>query len=235
MKLQFQSLPLFPNFQLEIPDGETPNSVSLVCFVLGNASLIFSRYVPALAQKSLSIHFFPPDHTPRCGRRQNLILLDCDINRWNQVAYQFFHELCHFTIPFDVHPKLCWVEESVCQAASTFFLVQISRLFTQDDNPYAPFFTSYAIKEAQTATPFDWKDPKELSLLESDPYLRGKNQYVANHLLPIIWEAPRLWAAVPYLGSVHVVPSTQAGLDQWLHLVPPDLRPDLQRIVDVLV
>lgn len=43
MKLQFQSLPLFPNFQLEIPDGETPNSVSLVCFVLGNVNEVMDH------------------------------------------------------------------------------------------------------------------------------------------------------------------------------------------------
>lgn len=235
MESQYQPLPLFPNFQLKIPDNETQSSVSSPCFVLGNASLLFSRYVPSLAKKSLTIQMFPTDHIPRCIRQQNLIFLNCEIDRWNQLAYQFAHELCHFTIPVEVHPKLRWVEESICQAASIFFLFQLARLFAQNLDPYAPFFSSYAEQDARTATSFNWKDPAELSALEADPYLREKNSYVANHLLPIIWEAPRLWAAVPLLGSVRVVPSIQAGLDQWLRLTPSDLQPDLRRIIDVLV
>ncbi len=233
MEPRFKQFQLVPTYQLQIPENETESSVSNLCTVLDALSNLFSQYVPGLKEKPLTIRYFPSDNTPMCAREWQLILLNCDISYWNQSAFQFAHELCHYAIPADVHPKLRWVEETICQAASTFFLFQLEDVFGKF--PYARYFSGYAERAARAKEEFDWKDPAELATLEGNPYLREKNTYVANHLLPVFWEVPKVWAAIPLLGSVHEAPSTQAGLDEWLRLTPPDLRPGLLRIKDVLV
>lgn len=234
MEVLYTHFQLNPTFRLQIPDGESEGSVANLCNVLDGVAYLFSQYVPTLKEKLLTVRFYPSDDTPMCLRSQHMILLNCEIDVWNQAAYQFAHELCHFTIPVDVHPKLRWIEESICQAASIFFLFQLADTFGRGGHPYAKYFSCYAEKDARKATPFNWTDRVELSALRSDPYLREKNSYIANHLLPIIWEEPKLWAAVPLLGFVREVSSIQAALDEWLRLVPLDLRPGLLRIKAVL-
>ena len=69
-------------------------------------------------------------------RKLKIILLNTTIDFWNQAAYQFSHELCHMLIPKNVIDELRWLEESICETASYFFLKRISPVWKDNNIDY---------------------------------------------------------------------------------------------------
>lgn len=234
----YKNFRFIPTFQLQIPECENETTVAPLVFTLDSVAYLLSRFIPTIKSKSLTIVLCRDNKFPQCFREIKLIFLNCGIYSWAQAAYQFAHELCHYAIPYAVHPKLRWLEESICQVSSLFFLCYMADFWrssgvsytTTSGTPYYNAFLEYAKTDSAKATPFNFQDPAEISSLETDCYQREKNSYIANQLLPIFKEHPDLWAAVPALYQIQQPRSLQTALDEWLQAVPRDLHQGLLEI-----
>lgn len=146
-----------------------------------------------------------------------LIQLSARHSRWHQFVYQFSHELCHVYSNFDEKPpahdgqvenRNQWFEESVCEAAALYTLRQLASRWAQQ--PPAPQFagydvtltalTDYLLNEphrqlAASSSLAGWYRAQHASL-EADPYLRDKNEVVANRLLPLFEQTPDALGAI---------------------------------------
>lgn len=219
-----------PSFRLLVPEGEASADYKNLSLTLDSICLLFSNYYDIKTRK-LNIILLISGDTPICIREKQLILLNTNSTSWCQAAYQFSHELCHYIIPNDVTENLRWLEESICETASYFFLKQLTALWkynninleTDDGNLYANTFIAYIENEMCKATPFDLRNPHELTGLKNDCYQREKNKYIANKLLPIFSQYPKTWCAIPLLSSIPSIPSITDALFYWESLLPGSL------------
>jgi hypothetical protein len=139
--------------------------------------------------------------------------------RWHQFVYQFAHELCHVYSNFDnkiavdgeVGRSNQWFEESVCEAAALFTLRKLAHRWETD--PPAPAFvtighTLHALADYLVNEPHRRLSPARSlpswlkanqSDLEASPYLRDRNEVVANLLLPLFERDPDALGAIAYL------------------------------------
>lgn len=227
-----------PAFRFEVPKQEKENTVAGLVFTLDCVAYLFANVNPAIGTKPLTVTIVKNQDSPICIRESNLILLDCGIFSWAQAAYQFAHELCHYSMPKSVHPKLRWLEESICQTASLFFLCRTDDLWramsvpyiTDTGSIYAHSFSEYARNDAAKAIPFDFTCPSQISDLEVNCYQREKNRHIANQLLPIFTAYPTLWSAVPSLCQIQEVHTLSSAFDEWLRQVHQGLRSGVLQI-----
>lgn len=227
-----------PLFRLEVPDSEPKFIFKNFVFTLDSIVHLFKLYFPEISKQNLTISISSETDSPICFRQIGLIILKTDKLHWAQAAYQFSHELCHYMIPQDVSPRLRWLEESICQMASIFFLPNLTKYWKKIDitlkttagNNYAEEFAVYASNDAKGALEFDIHDPLEIINLEMDCYQRSKNKHVANLLLPIFKRYPKTWGAVPYLCQVCDNVCLSAALTAWIAASPPDTHPGLEEI-----
>lgn len=227
-------LPFVSSFQLQTPNKSSDS----LAYTLGSLSFLFCQAIPEVGNKELTIIIDLERETPICFRKQKQIILSCEPQRWSQAAYQFGHELCHYSIPTDVHPKLRWLEETICQVSSLYFLYRMTTFWhetgitykTDTGELYAGLFAKYAEDVARDVVPFDFTNPSEIANLEADCYQRNKNHYIANNLLPIFNAHPDLWSTIPILCQVRDTSSLQASLDEWLELSPLPAHPGLHEV-----
>ena len=237
-------LKLVPSFRVRIPDGENVNSCQNFAYVVDCIARLMQNYLPGIGSKPLSICYIPSYPNPICYRSTQKIVLNADkISYSNQVAYEFAHELCHYAIPHDVCQSLRWIEESICQLSSIFFLHQIAHMWRITDpnfwvyvdnvakSPYYLSFIQYAQDDAQKYEFFDFTDQEVLAYLHNECEDRPKNRHLANRLFPLFMENPALWQAVPVLCQVNQA-TLHESLDAWILQSPESLRPDLQKIRD---
>ena len=219
-----------PLFRFAVPDNKNKNDFSNFVFTLDSIVYLFELYFPELATKELTVFNNPENDTPICFRTLKQIYLNSDSFFWSQAAYQFSHELCHYTIPFDVAPNLCWIEESICQTASLFFLQKISKywrrigikLTTTDGDLYYNSFAKYAENDAKDFIEFDLCSDSEIKSLEENCLQREKNKHVANLLLPIFQKYPKTWWAIPSLESIAPNLCLNDSLENWAEIVPSE-------------
>lgn len=101
-----------------------------------------------------------------CSKLQNpylpcdLIIVDMEsLDRWNQFVFQFSHEYTHYIIHCandSQEQRSSWVEETICEAVSLFFLQYFWANWTQCelynwDPGYCKYFKSYL--ESRLNTP----------------------------------------------------------------------------------
>ena len=182
------------------------------------------------------------------------VLLNVTDARWDQFAYQFSHELCHIVSNFEhrdigATPGLRshqWFEETLCEVVS---LVTLNRLASswQESPPhagwasYAPAFRRYA--ERLLAS--DHRQlPAQISMaawyrenqrsLESNPYLRQKNESAATALLTLFESSPASLAAIGYL-NVETPPhgGFAAYLASWYDCCPESQRPFVRQLMAI--
>ncbi len=136
---------------------------------------------------------------------------------WHLYVYEFAHELCHILSSFDENsgPQDTrynqWFEETLCETASLFALKNLAARW--ESSPPAPRwseaakklrrFFDHLVSEGHRQLPLDtpltaWLQENE-EQLRKDPYLRKKNEVVANLLLPLFRDDPQDWAALRYL------------------------------------
>lgn len=151
-----------------------------------------------------------------------VIQLSARHGRWHQFIYQFSHELCHVYSNFDGKPPAVagnvehrnqWFEESVCEAAALYTLKRLAAAWAT--HPPAPQFTgydatltalaAYLVNEPHRRLPHGtslagWFQGNR-ALLEADPYLRDKNEVVANRLLTLMEQDPDVLGATGYLNA----------------------------------
>lgn len=152
--------------------------------------------------------------------------------RWAEFVYEFSHELCHIVANYEQHApphpaRHQWFEESLCETASLYTLKRMSA--TWDSAPpraewsaYAPAmhrYTERMVNEPhrhlpERSTLADWLR-RNGTLLRDNPYLRDRNEVVANQLLPLLEENPGDWEAIGFLNLE--VPDDETSFRDYLH------------------
>lgn len=160
--------------------------------------------------------------------------------RWAEFVYEFSHELFHILANYENHapPRMAphlWFEETLCEAVSLYTLRQLSASWEQappraEWASYAPTLSRYTgrvLGEPHRQLPAgmsleQWFRENGPELL-GNPYLRGKNELVANLFLPIL-EHNQDWQAVGFLNRD--APQQQSGfydyLASWHSRTPPE-------------
>lgn len=162
--------------------------------------------------------------------------------RWDQLTYQFSHELCHiFTnhahreiAPGVVARDHQWFEETLCEAVS---LVALERMATRwERSPPHPAWQGYASAFREYAQQLRDEQHRRLSpgetlgqwfaanreALERNPYLRQKNELLAVKLLSLLEATPDSLEAIGYLNASPSLPAASfaAYLGSWYNCCP---------------
>lgn len=136
---------------------------------------------------------------------------------WHLYVYEFAHELCHIlsnyeeNIGADTTKYNQWFEETLCETASLYALKKLAVTWAvsppepklADDAKRLKRFFDHLVNEGHRQLPphtplVSWLRDNE-EPLRRDPYLRQKNEVVANLLLPLFQEDPQNWASLSYL------------------------------------
>lgn len=171
-----------------------------------------------------------------------LVRLHAREENWHLYVYEFAHELCHILSNYeenagaDTSRYNQWFEETLCETASLFTLKTLAVIWKT--TPPRPEWASEAdrmrrffdllVNEGHRRLPphtalAAWLQDNE-PRLRADPYLRDKNEVVANLLLPLFDSNPENWDAVTYLNldpdDAH--DSLQDYLSHWYRNAPSD-------------
>ncbi len=231
-----KSLSHFPNIFLDCASSNLsmPQSED-VLFVLDSVAHVFNISISLDKIDPLTVILNSALPNPVCYKETQQIYLTSKSPSWCQIAYQFAHELCHYSIAGNVPGNLRWLEESICEASSYYFLPKISKYWkrinvnkiTPDGEMYYPCFTSYVEVDCKKSTPFDISQLCKLPISEIsqnliiNPYMRNINSHIANCMLPIFKKYPLTWKAIPYLGFVNPGQHLTDSLKEWIALSPP--------------
>jgi hypothetical protein len=224
--------------------------------VLQSVAEVFTPYFPQHAADRIAVsrsHSGPQVLAARSKDGAYRMMLDVGDTRWDQFTYQFAHELCHvFTnfehrdfdaaaAPRDQH----WFEEALCESMSLLALERVAVSWEQappypEWRAYAGRFRHYAQRlrnQAHRHLPAqaslaDWYDANR-DALETNPYLREKNELVAGVLLQLLEQTPGGLEATGYLNL------DQAGhsgsftdyLARWHKCCPPRYEEIITRLI----
>lgn len=243
------SLKDFPQITLDCTTSNLlPGQIDNLLFVLHSVAHVTNISLPLVGIRPVVIIIDPTKKNPTCHRSLQKIYLSSPPTRWCKMAYQFAHELCHYVIPSEVPFNLRWLEESICELSSYYFLPKISKywkriginLKTSDGELYYPFFTSYVEDDQKKAVSFDLASfcssthtSSDLLKLIKDCEIRNMNTHVANELLPIFKSHPKTWHAIPLLASINSNMSLEASLAEWIALSPEESHIGLQKIAQI--
>jgi hypothetical protein len=178
--------------------------------------------------------------------------------RWDQFTYQFSHEYCHIVTNAEqrVHQDEAvrgtqWFEESLCEAVSMLALERVAARWDAAAPVvtlpgYAGAFSEYAnalINQAHRRLPAGTSPEKPLqdwyaanrAVLQLDPYLRARNEVVANALYAWLRSSEDALEAIGYLGvdGLHAGADglvLAAYLEHWRADSPARLRPSMIRV-----
>ena len=225
---------------------ENPGNDTL--FVISSLLHVMNNHLPIESLPSTKIIFLENIERPICQRNAELIILNANPNTWNQLAYQLAHEMCHRTIPCDVIKNLRWLEESICELSSYYFLPRLTKywrrkkvplVFKKTQKPYYPAFESYVKYDKKKAEPFDLSSlasdtlSEKLQQLINDCEIREMNAHIANEFLPVFKAHPDTWHAVPYLCQIKSDLTLKESLTEWLALSPEESRTGLRKIAQI--
>lgn len=218
-------------------------------FVISALLHVMSSKLPIENVPSTQISFSEDRGNPVCDRMSGVIILTAKPTSWCQLAYQLAHEMCHRVIPNDVVQNLRWLEESICELSSYYFLPLLTEYLQRNklrslelantNIPYYPEFKKYVSADRQKAEPLKLSSfasdtpPSELQLLINNCELRGKNAYIATSLLPVFNKYPRTWHAIPFLCTLSSDLSLKASLTEWIKLSPKECHIGLQKIAKI--
>lgn len=226
---------------LENPENNTHFVISSLLHVINTKLSINSVPLTTIA-------FSENVKNPVCYREPGLIILKANPNKWDQLSYQLAHEMCHRIIPNEVTKNLRWLEESICEMSSYFFLPQLSKRWrrkkfnlvnAKTKKPYYSQFEKYVKNDWKKAievnlSSFSAYPPSdELQMLINNCELREQNAYIAKALLPIFNSHPNTWHAVPFLGALSPDVSLETSLTEWIRLSPKECHIGLQKIAEI--
>ncbi|WP_374266891.1 hypothetical protein [Zoogloea sp.] len=154
----------------------------------------------------------------RGGAGEYRIRLHARDENWHLYVYEFAHELCHLLSNYDAQPLPAgahrdnqWFEETLCETASLFTLRHLAQRWEAE--PPGPEWAGEAdrlrrffdllVSEGHRRLPPDaplaaWLQAHE-DELRHNPYLREKNEVLANLLLPLFERNPENWQALGYM------------------------------------
>lgn len=159
---------------------------------------------------------------------------------WAHYAYEFAHELAHILSNYEHYASFGaitanqWFVEALCEAASLYALKRLALVWEvspprPDWRAHAQAFRQFAerfFNERHRRLPPDtslaaWFEKKERDLRQN-PYLRDRNEVVANVLLPLFEKNPEIWQAIAYLPATGA--SFRDYLFAWRANAPKDCR-----------
>lgn len=153
----------------------------------------------------------------RGANGEYLVHLHAKGENWHLYVYEFAHELCHILSNYEENAGIDaehynqWFEETLCETASLFTLKNLAS--TWKTSPPSPEWALHAdrlqrffdllISEGHRRLPAHtplatWLRDNE-EHMRRNPYLRDKNEVVANLLLPLFDGHPDKWDALSYL------------------------------------
>ena len=240
------SLNSFPQFSLDCGSYEfLENPKNNTHFVISSLLHVMNNKLPVESVPKTTIAFSENGKNPICYRESGLIILTANPNKWDQLAYQLSHEMCHRVIPNDVVQNLRWLEESICELSSYYFLPQLSKywrrknvnlVYAKTNKPYYPAFEKYVKNDWQKAIEINLSSfstcplSNELQALINNCELREQNAYIAKALLPIFKNHPNTWLAISFLGTLNPDVSLETSLEEWIKLSPKECHIGLQKI-----
>lgn len=195
--------------------------------------------------KHVNIQIIQGGPTPRAfcqkgPRGEYIVRLNVKNQLWAKFSYQFAHELFHVLSNHEVgcgdpgRSQNQWFEETLGEVSSMFILAQMATSWRQ--HPPIPGMSDYALafdeyvkdlrsephRRLPNGTVFvEWFGQHHGSLRQN-PYLREKEDLIANQLLPLFSKNPASWESVAYLnlGNPDASNSFQSYLDNWYRNVP---------------
>jgi hypothetical protein len=253
------STPAAGRLSLQVQPGDWGNaSVQDIGTVLNSVADVLAPYFPRHASARVIVGFSKAG--PRVLARKSpdgayLVVLNVQDRRWDQLAYQFSHELCHIFSNYDQRPigddpasrDYQWLEETLCEAVSLLTLKRLASSW-KDSPPhtgwedYARAFHEYA--ERLLSARHRRLPPEESvagwylrhqAALEINPYLREKNELLAASLLDLVENTPGSLEAIGYLNLE--APSKEglaAYLAAWYDCCPPQHRLFVLRLIALL-
>ncbi len=161
---------------------------------------------------NLPVCFDHSINSPCVSQDKTAIYLNCEIGYYCQAAYQLCHELCHIMINGKVNSKIRWLEESICECASLYFMQLISIAWKNQDffPEYYVNFQKYVQNILSDTSKIKEFDISQLShknspitiYLSTHEYERDINRYIAIKLLPFFSKNPNLWKAFQNLYKI---------------------------------
>ena len=175
-----------------------------------------------------------------------IILLSAKDRYWAKYSYQFAHELSH-TLSMNQSDRQTpnqWFEEAIGETASLFALRSMGRSWKTNPpysnwKSYSSSLTVYAdnnINEEHRQIPsnqtfVEWFEENENSL-RANPYLREKDELIANQLLELFEDDPTGWDAVSFLNQTKPTSNQTFGiyLGNWYRDAPQRNRPFIRKV-----
>ena len=253
-----KNLNLFPQFLVRYPDNGLKNEdnkpilisehdFELSLFAIDSLLHVMNISLPIQQSPEAVIEFTDAKTYPETLRSQKIIYLTSEPDYWANTCYQLAHEMCHYMIPGDVVSTLRWLEESICELASCYFLLEFSKYWKRlgvsitSSRTGAPYYL--ALEEYVKNTlekihslnlnSFCSQSPEILQTLEKFCYCRETNRNIALRLLPIFQHFPEVWHAVPLLSELNASQPLLDALKQWLTLAPKESCIALQEVAQL--
>ncbi len=249
-----------PRMAIHVQSGDWGNAqVQDIEKVLASVAEVLLPYFPQRASdrvRVVSSSDGPRVLLEKSPDGAHLVYLDVQDTRWNQFAYQFSHELCHIFSNYDhrrpdqdgLARDHQWFEEALCETVSLFALGRLASSWEQvppkaDWKNYAAAFREYAnrlLNEKHRYLPMSvsmdaWFKANQ-GELESDPYLRKKNELLATLLLPLFEDTPGSVEAIGYLNleKSSSPGSFKAYLEAWYSCCPEKNRPFVRKLITLI-
>lgn len=155
----------------------------------------------------------------RGGGGEYRVALHAKDENWHLYTYEFAHELCHILSNYEENARPGanrynqWFEETLCETASLYTLKSLAATWQELPplpdwgneierlNRFYDLLIAEGHRELPPHTPLaDWLTSNEKHL-QQNPYLREKNEMVANLLLPLFQRNPENWSSLAYLNQ----------------------------------
>ncbi len=223
--------------------------------VLNSVADVLAPYFPRHASAGVVVEYSsagPKVLSRKSSDGAHRVLLNVRDGRWDQLAYQFSHELCHIFSNYDRRPigndlasrEHQWFEEALCEAVSLVTLNQLAASWkSSPPHPgwevYAPAFREYALRlmsaehrrVAVQESLEGWYRQHQVALA-ANPYLRDKNERLATSLLVILESTPGSLEAIGYLNLEEPAKRGFAGyLAAWYDCCPEQHRQFVRRLI----
>jgi len=238
-------------------DGWGDVSSEAIQTVLYSVAAVLMPQVPTRLVTPIVVSHTDSNPIALYERGQNgeiLVRLHASGARWHLYVYEFAHELCHIMSNYQQNVAAGtskhnqWLEETLCETASLFALKQLASNWSAlaPANAWSPRaaklqrFFALLIGERHRQLPPDlpfaaWLRENE-EQLRHDPYLREKNDLMANLLLPLFEQHPGQWDALCYLNldPTDASSSLERYLLHWYKNAPAEHRPFVADILGLL-
>lgn len=210
------------------------NNISTIAYEINLINEIYFQHFDSFDVSKLTVSFDTTNNSsaPICYKQTDRIVLNANIIYWCQVAYQYCHELCHYCISGYTSQKFKWLEESICELASVYFMdILAERWATNIIFPeYSTHIKNYAqnvLSNDQCAqfNLIDLTNNSEIfNMMAKNQYYREYNRTVAKALLNVFKKVPTLCNSVSRIGLVNNNQSLREFLNEWGSITnSPDL------------